>query len=118
MEDVATENLNKIMSEDIAESRLLPASPNKDDYVPFDIYHRMTNAERKAMQDKLEKNTIRFSNAMDELILPKMPKNKKSKIKDKRNLLKIISERQARLQAQIEWIRSEQEKYRNLRGET
>ena len=108
MEDV------RAIDEDIVESKLLPAPPNKEDYVPFDIYRRMTNAERKEMQDRIEKNTIKFSAGLDENILPQMPRNKKSTIKDKRNLLKIVAERQARLQAQIDWLRSEQERYAKL----
>ena len=55
---------------------------------------------------------------LDERVLPAMPKTKKATVQGKRNFLKIIAERQARLQAQIDWLHSEQEKYRKLRGET
>lgn len=67
--------------------------------------------------NRIEENTIKFAGVLDERILPKMPKGKNVSIRAQRNLLGIIAERQAKLQAQIDWIRERQEYYRSLKGE-
>lgn len=63
------------------------------------------------------KNTVKFAAALDEEILPKMPKGKNVSLTAQRQFLGIIAERQARLQKQIEWLREQQEFYRKLREE-
>ena len=85
--------------------------------VSVDIYKNLTRKEKNEMQESIEKNAVKFSAALDEKILPLMPKTKNATLQGKRNFLKIIAERQARLQAQIEWLHREQEKYRKLREE-
>ena len=85
--------------------------------VSVDIYKNLTRKEKNEMQESIEKNAVKFSAALDEKILPMMPKTKNATLQGKRNFLKIIAERQARLQAQIEWLHREQEKYRKLREE-
>ena len=82
-----------------------------------DIYRNLTRKEKNEMQESIEKNAVKFSAALDEKILPMMPKTKNATLQGKRNFLKIIAERQARLQAQIDWLHREQEKYRKLREE-
>ena len=91
---------------------------NKEDYKAYDIYRKLDGKEKKAMQENIEKYSVKFSAGLDERVLPAMPKTKKATVQGKRNFLKIIAERQARLQAQIDWLHSEQEKYRKLRDET
>ena len=90
------------------------APENRLGYEPYDIYRKLTRKERQAMQEKIEQNTVKFAAALDEEILPTMPKTKKSTVLAKRRFLGIIAERQARLQAQIEWLHAEQEKNRKL----
>lgn len=85
--------------------------------VSVDIYKNLTRKEKNEMQESIEKNAVKFSSALDEKILPLMPKTKNATLQGKRNFLKIIAERQARLQAQIDWLHMEQEKYRKLREE-
>lgn len=98
--------------EDVTESRLLKAPENRINFKPYDIYHKMSQTEKKQMWDKLQKDTVKFSAGLDEKVLPLMPKNKSATISGKRNFLKIYAERQAKLQAQIDWLRNEQEKHR------
>lgn len=85
--------------------------------VSVDIYQNLTRKEKNEMQESIEKNAVKFSSALDEKILPLMPKTKNATLQGKRNFLKIIAERQARLQSQIDWLHREQEKYRKLREE-
>lgn len=65
---------------------------------------------------KVESDTVKFARALDEKVLPLMPK-KNASIMAQRQFLGIIAERQAKLQAQIEWLHSQQEYYRELRRE-
>ena len=90
---------------------------NSLDYKPYDIYRRLTRKERQAMQEKIEQNTVKFAAGLDESILPTMPKTKHATVLAKRRFLGIIAERQARLQAQIDWLHAEQEKNRKLQEE-
>ena len=90
------------------------APENRLDYEPHDIYRKLTRKERQTMQEKIEQNTVKFAAALDEEILPTMPKTKRATVLAKRRFLGIIAERQARLQAQIEWLHAEQEKNRKL----
>ena len=85
--------------------------------VSVDIYKNLTRKEKKEMQESIEKNAVKFSAALDGKILPMMPKTKNATLQGKRNFLKIIAERQARLQAQIDWLKNTQEKYRKLKDE-
>ena len=85
--------------------------------VSVDIYRNLTRKEKNEMQESIEKNTVKFSAELDEKILPLMPKTKNATLQGKRNFLKIIAERQARLQAQIDWLKNTQEKYRKLKDE-
>lgn len=103
------------MSEDVVESRILTAPQNKVDFHSYDIYRNLTRHEKPEMQKKIEKDTVKFSASLDAEVLPMMPKNKNASLIAQRQFLGIIAERQARLQAQIDWINSEQEKYRKLR---
>ena len=67
---------------------------------------------------KVEANTVKFARALDEKVLPLMPKNKNAFIGAQRQFLGIIAERQARLQAQIDWLHERQEYYKKLREGT
>jgi len=84
---------------------------------PYNIYQNLTPAEKRAMKEKIQHDTVKFAAALDERVLPMMPNTKKSSVLAKRRFLGIIAERQARLQAQIDWLHSQQEYYRQLRGE-
>jgi len=83
----------------------------------YDIYRKLPRKERAEMQQRIEANTATFAAALDEEILPKMPKTKYATVRAKRNFLGIVAERQARLQEQVEWLHREQERNRRLRGE-
>jgi len=85
---------------------------NRDDFEPYDIYRKLTAKEKRNMQQQIQANTVKYAAALDEQILPKMPNTKKATVLAKRRFLGIIAERQARLQAQIDWLHREQEKNR------
>lgn len=87
------------------------------DYAPYDIYRKLTRKERMLQDEQIRKNTAKYSAELDTEILPKMPTVKNPALKahalrSQRQFLGIIAERQARLQAQIEWLQAEQEKHR------
>lgn len=67
------------------------------------------------MSKSVQENTLKYNEALIDEILPKMPK--KGSLKSKLAFCAVIAERQAKLQAQIEWLEKEKEFYRNLRGE-
>lgn len=104
---------------DVEVSYLTAIQPpeNSLDFQSYDIYRKLTKAERKQMQVNIEQDTIKFASALDEEMLPTMPKTKYANVLAKRRFLGIIAERQARLKAQIDWLHAEQEKYRKLREE-
>ena len=78
----------------------------------YDIYRNLTRKERQAMEKKIQEDTVKFATGLDETILPMMPNTKHSTVVGKRNFLGIVANRQARLQAQTEWLRAEQERNR------
>ena len=90
---------------------------NKTDYKRCDIYRNMAAKEKIESENKVREDTIKFASELDEKILPLMPKSKNASLIAQRQLLGIIAERQARLQAQIDWLKNTQEKYRKLRDE-
>lgn len=90
------------------------APENSLDYRPYDIYRKLSRKERAAMEEKIEQDTVKFAKELDESFLPTMPKTKKSSVLGKRHFLGIIAARQARLQAQIDWLHAEQEKNRRI----
>ena len=102
------------MSDDITESRLLKAPENKLDFQPYDIYRKLTKKERAEMQKQIQANTVKYAAELDDKVLPTMPNTKKATVLGKRRFLGIVAERNARLQAQIDWLHSEQEKHRRL----
>ena len=57
---------------------------------------------------------MKYAEALDEEILPHI--TGQMNLRGKRNFLHVIAERQAKLQAQIDWICDRQEYYRRLRG--
>lgn len=101
---------------DVEVSYLTAIQPpeNSLEFQSYDIYRKLTKAERKQMEAKIEQDTIKFASALDEELLPTMPKTKHANVLAKRRFLGIIAERQARLQAQIDWLHAEQEKHRKL----
>jgi nitrogenase molybdenum-iron protein alpha/beta subunit len=105
------------ITEDVTSSSYGNPPENKEDYKAYDIYRKLDGKEKKAMQESIEKYSVKFSAGLDERVLPAMPKTRNATLQGKRNFLKIIAERQARLQAQIDWLHREQEKYRKLRDE-
>ena len=74
----------------------------------YDIYRNLTRKERQAMEKKIQEDTVKF----DEEVLPMMPNTKHSNVLAKRRFLGIVANRQARLQAQIDWLHAEQERNR------
>jgi len=85
---------------------------NRLDFEPYDIYRKLTPKEKRDMQKKIQDDTVKFAGELDDKVLPKMPNTKKSTVLAKRRFLGIVAARQARLQAQIEWLHAEQEKYK------
>lgn len=85
---------------------------NQQGFSSYDIYRKLTRKERQEMQKKMQEDTVKFAAALDEKILPQMPNTKHSTVLAKRRFLGIIAERQARLQAQIDWLHREQERNR------
>ena len=85
---------------------------NRLDFEPYDVFRKLTRKEKQAMDKKIQEDTVRFSVGLDEKILPMMPNTKHSTVVGKRNFLGIVANRQAKLQAQIDWLRREQEKNR------
>jgi len=70
------------------------------------------------MIDKeIEKVAVKYASALDEKVLPLMPKTKYASTVAQRQFLGIIAERKAKLERQVKWLHSEQEKYRKLREE-
>ena len=86
-------------------------------------------------ENMVEQDTIKFTKALHEEFLPKLEgleytevsltengdtewhKPRKATLKDKLKLCNVIAERQAKLQAQIDWLHERQEYYRKLREE-
>ena len=65
------------------------------------------------MDKSVRENTIKFNECLIDEILPLMPK--KGTMRAKLTFCAIIAERQAKLQAQAEWLEERQEYYRKLR---
>ena len=82
----------------------------------------------------IEENTVKFANALQEELLPKMKgltytevtvngdeeiwhKPRKASLQEKLRLLNVIAERQAKLQEQLDWLAERKEYYRKLKGE-
>lgn len=83
----------------------------------------------------VEENTIKYSTALVEELLPKMKnltlvkvtvkengeevwhKPQRATMQEKLKLLNAIAERQAKLQEQNEWMAERKEYYRKIRGE-
>ena len=104
-----------MQAEDIVNSRLMPDPPeNRADYVPYDVYRKLKRKDKLEMQKRIQQNTVKFAAGLDEKVLPLMPNTKYSTVRGKRNFLGIYAERQAKLQEQIDWLRSEQERNRRL----
>ena len=107
-----------MQTEDIVHSRLMPDPPeNRDDYVPYDVYRKLKRKEKTEMQKRIQENTVKYAAGLDEKVLPLMPNTKYSSVRGKRSFLGIYAERQARLEEQINWLHSEQEKHRRLQEE-
>ena len=89
----------------------------------------------KTIDLMVETNTIKYHKALTEEILLKMDKltfeedvlrddgtverlkPRKATMQEKNKLLFVMANRQAKLQAQIDWLKNTQEKYRKLKGE-
>ena len=84
-------------------------APNYD---PYDIFRRLTPAEKREQREQIKKTTVKFATGLDDKVLPKMPTNKNASVVAQRQFLGIIAARQARLQAQIDWLRAERERNR------
>lgn len=76
-------------------------------------------------KEKMQENVDKYSDALFQKVLPNMKgymgiwnKEVPPPLNGKRNLLYVIAKRQARLQAQIEWLRMEQEKHRQEENQT
>ena len=70
-------------------------------------------------QKQIEANTERYNEELTQKVLPCMKgymgiwsKEEPPPLNAKRNLLYVMAKRQARLQAQIDWLHMEQEKHR------
>ena len=104
---------------------------NRVDFEPYDLFCKCTKKEKEAMQEQLEQNTIKFHKGLVEDVLPKWKdltfteegkdgkwlKPRKATMQEKNKLLFVMANRQAKLQAQIDWLKNTQEKYRKLKGE-
>ena len=104
--------MNDIRDVEVSGLTMQQPPENRLDFEPYDIYRKLTRKEKQAMQKKIQEDTVKFASGLDERVLPQMPNTKKSSVLAKRRFLGIIAERQARLQAQIDWLRREQEKNR------
>ena len=77
----------------------------------------------------VEENTIKYAKALTESFLPKLKgvkytevtirggeeiwgKPRKATLQEKMRFINVYAERQAKLQAQIDWLHAEQEKHR------
>ena len=67
------------------------------------------------MKNSIQENAIKYNEMLVDEILPLMPK--KGKLRAKLTFCAIVAERQAKLQAQIDWLAERKEYYRKLRGE-
>lgn len=67
------------------------------------------------MSKSVQENTLKYNEALIDELLPMMPKN--GKLRAKLSFCAVIAERQAKLQAQIDWLAEQKEYYRKLRGE-
>ncbi len=108
---------------------------NRLDFKEWDIYRNLSFREKAEMRKQIETNTIKYHKALTEEILPKMDKltfeedvlrddgtverlkPRKATMQEKNKLLFVMANRQAKLQAQIDWLKNTQEKYRKLNGE-
>lgn len=108
---------------------------NRLDFKGWDIYRNLSFREKAEMRKQIENNTIKYHKAFTEDILPKMDKltfeedvlredgtverlkPRKATMQEKNKLLFVMANRQAKLQAQIDWLKNTQEKYRKLNGE-
>ena len=120
------EEVKNIPAENVAVSRYGNPPENKADYNPYDIYRGCTKKERRMIQEQIEADTIKFIGGLTERMLPDMKnvtvtdidkdgkwmKPRKATMKEKNKLLFVTAQRQARLQAQIDWLHREQEKHR------
>ena len=99
---------------DVEYSYLTAVQPpeNSLEFQSYDIYHKLSRKERAEMQKQIQEDTVKFSAELDDKVLPTMPNTKHSTVLGKRNFLGIVANRQARLQAQIDWLRREQERNR------
>ena len=86
----------------------------------------------KTIDLMVEKNTIKFSKALEDEWLPKMTKltyeedvlhedgtvgrlkPRKATLQEKLKFCHVYAERQARLQKQIDWLKAEQERHRKV----
>ena len=105
---------------------LIPAPENKPNFEGYDIYRGCSRQDKRLMDKEIVKNTIKFHSKLTEEILPKLDgltfteeaddgtwmKPRKATMPEKNRLLFIIANRQAKLQRQIDWLRSEQERNR------
>ena len=94
------------------------------------IYANVPYRDKRYMDKQINKNTIKFHTALTEDLLPKMEKMtveedvmhedgtverlkpRQATMQEKNKLLFAMANRQAKLQSQIEWLRSEQERHR------
>lgn len=108
---------------------------NRIDFKGYDIYRNLSFREKAEMRKQIETNTIKYHKAFTEDLLPKMDKltfeedvlrddgtverlkPRKATMQEKNKLLFAMANRQAKLQAQIEWLHRTQEMYRKLRDE-
>ena len=114
---------------------LIPAPENKPNFEGYDIYRGCSRQDKRFMDKQMVKNTIKYHSKLTEEILPKMDKltfeedvlrddgtverlkPRKATMQEKNKLLFVMANRQAKLQAQIDWLKNTQEKYRMLKGE-
>ena len=66
------------------------------------------------MDKSVQENVLKFNEGLVDELLPKL--GKQLDTRSKLIMCVIISERQARLQKQIEWLAAQKEYYRKLKG--
>jgi len=67
------------------------------------------------MDKSMQENVLKFNEGLVDELLPKLGKNLDTR--SKLIMCVILSERQARLQKQIEWLAAQKEYYRKLKEE-
>ena len=93
------------------------------------VYANMPYRDKRYMEKQINKNTIKYHTALTEDILPKMEnltfeedvlrddgtverlKPRRATMQEKNKLLFVMANRQAKLQAQIDWLHAEQAKH-------